>query len=73
MQDWFLYKLHIKIKSTLIAHKIFQDENMDCKNDSIWRYFTEEERYTLKCKICDILHLFRLDIYQLKGHLKINT
>ncbi|KYQ56830.1 hypothetical protein ALC60_04430 [Trachymyrmex zeteki] len=26
---------------------------MDYRYGPIWRYFTEEERYTLKCKICD--------------------
>ncbi|XP_011064833.1 PREDICTED: uncharacterized protein LOC105152321 [Acromyrmex echinatior] len=73
MQDLFLYCIQyiLTLKVHLFrAHKIFHDEDTNRRNDPIWRYFTEEERYALKCKICDTSLLSGYRIEELKRHLK---
>jgi len=52
------------------VHKIFHDEDTDRRNGPIWHYFIEEERYTLKCKICGISLLSGYIVQELKKHLK---
>jgi len=63
--DNMLLKVHL-----FRAHKIFFNEDKDYRNGPIWRYFTEEERYTSTCNICGRLHLSGYSTSHLKNHLK---
>ncbi|XP_011688829.1 PREDICTED: uncharacterized protein LOC105450592 [Wasmannia auropunctata] len=65
--SYLLIKVHLYRK-----HGIFCDENVD-RNNLVWRYFKEEERYASTCKLCDKV-LFsgykekRLEIHLISKH-----
>jgi len=50
------------------AHEIFHDEEKHHRS-LIWQYFTEEGRYTLRCKICNNIYLSGYKVSCLKRHL----
>jgi len=50
------------------AHEIFYDEKKQYRS-LIWQYFIEEERYTVKCKICNKIFLTGYEVTCLRRHL----
>jgi len=69
-KNYYIQTRKIRLKVHLFrVHEIFHNEDMGYRNGLIWRYFTEKERYSSKCRICDELLVTGFEVYHLKLHL----